>query len=1447
MSRTRPTYDVKQIREFSSRNSSTDWLPSVGNEDSYQNTFSLMGSNPIIGGSSKGEINVITNFAQEDDKDINLKRFTLALYCLRHQPYFFNSINESLDYKESDVLFLKSFEDYLKTVQTGNGQALYSRSLTADIVRTYRSSASKENLDSIDNDKSIQSLINYSRTSKDYRENVTGVLGKVTYDSIIKHTLYSLLLSNGLIKDYAESTANSWSDKANLLKSGEFGLYVDVSGGQFKRAFPVICVYSKDKSGKKISDLIEASNSQIKAKFSRNPSGTQQLVSTINVGGEKNFLEYPIRDTGYSAYCILYDLTKVLILPPAVDETFTLDLLKIGLSLLSRNSSLTFNNLSEFETKYQKISSYLKNSFKGELEELNFKILYPNKHISECEYALGKEKNSLKAKLSGEFKAELENLLKSLEDSYTTIINIFNSQTSGKNQNFQFETYSPDYQNPIILHFDNFYNLLAITSTNQVPQIPSKDIPKDVPFDLEEYKTTYKNGDLINKFFKEPKSLPTYADKQYLFAPSIAKEQDIVLITDVFLKQLYENLDKQGKGIVYENDDNQKIDNVLSDLSFELLDLINTRTGFEFKKSDYFYISSGNIYLRNETVKKLSLKELQFAFSGTNEDKVKFQTISYLLFISAKGEVTIDDFRESIYYPKLKQVEVSPTEKESNKPEPPTPSKIQKENNNYLINNIITSELSCYEDISNSFDAALNSEKPEDKIYYAAETLVNIGLPILLSYASQMIASKLAELSSKLDPSLLDCLLSDSANLKKMILGFADLASSNNPEDYLLQYAAQLPELPLIPYFPVFDLEKEIKRRLVAYVIEQMISLLKDSLAVALQPVIDMCNSDSYLTAFLDSAIPDVDTSANKSGTSTASGLPAGNTSTIYIPSVTVNINELIEQTGIETRENVYETFRTTFFVEEEEYSNQEISDFFDYLSDKIDAGEMFSLLKGTSTPQTRSLILGYIENYELNKFRKIIADEQSVAFLFVLLSQFIDYTIVMETISKSLNNFIPSVCVDINSNFDEYSSKYPVDAIDGQTRELESSLNDACVLKKPLKIDILSGGPSLLTRGLKKAMNSAIGAVYNTNIPVPQKLTKETVAEIYEKTKINNKINNRISAYKSKSNFVLKEMFDIGMTITSTSGRYLQDNDGKLFFASNSLDRFYNAILNDSGKIGDKQSLPLPYSELYGFNTEQLNSFLSSYDWDGKELGQPPVVSGVVSPPDYSGYNGKVKDNQITDLVFKSAFSELGLLEITKKNSKFTKKIIGLWKAFVDYPFFNDGGDKTLFDGVSVNPYYYLAMNARYTDSFKNQILKNDGKLIEEDEKFISDAFKILQKTPSLEQYFLFALKLFQRAVKIEEELSPVNFAAIKDLIDPWYELPTSYLTGIQFKEPKNFEEFNTKINNAGNIGLKTEESSLSGYIRKYEIIRGTKTQIYDSKTPGDLSDGIIINFVED
>jgi hypothetical protein len=1440
MSRTVKNYNVSELREFSTRESLFDWLPSIGS--GYSDTFTLAGVNPSIGGSSKGEINILTDFGPPNpENDINLKRFMLVLYCLRHLPYNFEYVVESLNYAGSNVLLLKSFESYLKILQTGNGSMPYSRSLTADIVRTYRGSAAKDSLDKLDNETSIQSLINYSRTSKDYAENVTGVLGKVTYDSIIKHTLYSLLLSNNLIKDYSSSSSESWSEKAVLLGREQFDLYTDVSGGQFKRAFPVICVYTKTTSGKKLEDIIDNSNNLVKSKFFRSPIGSQQLVSIINVGNEKNFLEYPIRDTGDSAYCVLYDLVKVLVLPPITDSVYTLDLLKIGLSVLSKKNNLKFKNALEFKAFYEKISEYLSSSYAEQLEDLDYEICYQNKHSEECEYLLGKEKKSFKAKFSGKLKVELTNLLKSLRDSYSAIISAFNSQIqAGNNQNFQFESYPAGLEVPLNLHFDNFYNLLAITSINLSPSVSSKKTPEDVPFNLEEYKTVFKHGELVEKFFQDA-NLPSYAAGEYKFAPSIAKGEDIVLITDAFLKQLYENLDNQGNGIVFENDDNELQDKVLKFPSFRLLDLIEERTGFTFKKSDYFYISSGNIYLRNEVVRKLSLSELIFSFVGAREPKVKFQTLSRILFSTEKTPATINDFVNDIYYPKLKEVVAAEIQ---NVKEPATPSKLQKENNNYLINNIITSELACYEDISNSFDSALNAETPQDKVYYAAQALANIGLPILLSYASQLIANKLAEMSnSPGDPGLISCLLADSSNLKKMILGFADLASSENPEDYLLQYAAQLPELPIIPYFPVFDLEKEIKRRIVEYVIDQIISLLKRSLNVAIQPVIDMCNSDSYLTSFLDAALPDEDSLSKKVGTPTPSGLPTRGSSTVYIPAITIDINSLIDQTGRETKENVYEAFRTTFFVTSEEYSNQEISDFFDYLSEKIDAGEFLSLIKETSSPQTRSLVLGYIQNYDNAKFKSIIADEQTVAFLFVLISQFVDYTIVMELISKSLKDFVPSVCIDVNSRFEEFSSKYPVEIIDAQANELENSLADACSLKSPLKIDILSGGPSLLTNGLKKAMNSAITAVYSTSIPIPQKLTKEIVSEIYEI-----RFTSRASSFKKKSEFVLKEMFGIGMTLTNTEARKLQYKNGESFWVPSTSDRFYKDILNFSTTSDEeKESLPLPYQRLSKLGNDKLLEFVSAYIWAGKSLGESTLPPGNYSPPNYSGYEGKIKDNQISNNSFVSPLFNTSLFEVPY--SKYTKKIIGLWEAVIDKPikeYVNEGqfDVANLFYGVDANSYYYLAMNARYTKTFINTLLDGGGVSEQEDLIYIAENLKVLQNTPSLKEYFNFALKLYEKYIEIEEELTSGESVGFTELISSWHELPTSYLTSVEFKKEKNYKEFDNKISNAGNIGLKTEESSLSGYIRKYETIRGTKTQIYLPAVPGELTDDMVVSF---
>ena len=1117
MPRTVKKYEVSEIRDFTKKNNGNNsyispWIPSFGGPDSFKNTFTLGGKNVIpstgqvLEQSSKGEINILTDFAintltgapQKDENDINLKRFTLFLYCLRHDPYFFSGIDSAIRYDSNNALFTQALQSFLMNYQTGKTNENFSKSLVADIVRTYRGSRLKE---SLDNENSIQSFLDYSRRPNgDYQKNVAGVLGKVTYDSIVKHTLYSLLLKNGIINDYSKPLGTPWIEIANKLSVDQYDLFVDVNGGPYKRAFPVICVITKAEKGKNVDDLIDGANKLIESKFYRTPTGKDQLVTEIKVGNEKNFIESPISLSGQSVYCIIYDFTKVIVLEPSVANDYTLSLLKIGLSLFKRKQ-LKFNDINEFKSFYEKVRDYLEASISKENDKLSFEIILKNKHSKECEYLLNKDSAALSPKISRQFKLELKSLWDSIDNVYETIINIFNNQVKeGDKQNFQFKDYNSQIESPIILYFDNFYNLLAVNSKNTSPQNKPKKYDDTLPFVIEDYVVNFTSDDLVVKFFSNDKTLPVFGNGEYTFAPSVALEEDIVFVTDAFIKQLYYNLDNSSKNFVFETDKNQNEDNVLTAQPFNLLGLIQQRTDITLKKSDYFFVSTNNVYLRKEIVRKLELKELNFLFESVREDKIKFQTIAHFLFISTtKDKINLDDLTKDIYYPKIIE-KTSPTPDPDPDPKKPDPDKKPPKNNNYLINNIISSELKCYEDIANAFDTAINAESVYDRVYFAGKSLLLIGLPFLLNYASEAIADKLSKLSKdKINSNLLECLLQDSEDLKKMIVGAVDIATSDNPEQLLLQAVPQISTIPAIPYIAVFDLEKELKRRLIEFIISEIIKLLKEQLNIAIQPIIDMCNSDSYLTAFLNSAIPNLDNLGNKLASPTPSGLVGGSNVSTYIPNLTVNINELIEQSGIETTQKVYEEFRTNYFIKLKDYSDINISDFFDFISDKIDAGQMVTLLKSSSNPQTRNLLLSYIQEYKVeddtvpNKFAKIINDEQDVGFLFLFLSEYIDYRLILELISSSLTDFTPSVCVNIESRFDELSSVFTPEQINDVAIDLENSLADICSLKKSPVIDIYAKGPPILTETLNNAFQIGFDAVVDS---IEKSLGKKSIGE---------------------------------------------------------------------------------------------------------------------------------------------------------------------------------------------------------------------------------------------------------------------------------------------------------------------------------------------------------------
>ena len=1185
---------TKLVDESGKYISPSKWLPSIGGD--YENTFTLEGTNPLGGGSSKGEINILTNFNQNDPDDINLLRYTLFLYCTQKDPYFFERSTYYSSYRPNNGLFFeKEIESFSKNYQTGKGESKkQTRSLTADCVRTYKGSKIK---DPIDNETSVQSLINYSQIPNgQYEKNVAGVLGKVTYDSVVKHRLYKDLLDSGYISNVERIDAESWVSKATKLGDGQYDLYIDVGGGPFFRAFPVICVFTKDVSGKKISDLIQNFNNLVESKFFRKPNAQDQLVKPLNVGGESNFLESKIRASESSVYCAIYDFAKVITLEPNTKNDYTLGILKIGLSLFSRIQTNPIT-ITEFQKAYKSSSEILKDSYNEKVEELFFNILYGNKHIKETSYLLDKSEASLNAKFSKEFKVEIKKLADSLLANGDKISSIFKEETRN---NFQFRNYNSEQELKIILHFDNFYNLLAVTTYNEKPLQEVVKIDEDSPFILEDYKVSFATNELIAKFYNNAETLPTFANGEYKFTPSYALQHDIVLITDYLITQLYKNLEA-SPDFIYENDKNRDKNDALSTKAFDLLKLINSRLNVNLNKNDYFFISSNKIYLRKEIVRKLNLNELVFSFEGTGENKVKLQTISNLLRNKLPTpdiqKLTIEDLKEFVYYPRLKEVSPAPKpDREIVKPTPPPPKDTPK-NNNYLINNIITSELACYEDIANSFDKALNSDGIWNIVKEVAKTLAYIGLPFLLSYASASVAEKLKELSKKADKSLLECVISDRETLKKMIIGSMDIVNIGEKNAFL-QLVPVAVQLPIIPYVSVFDLEKELKRRLVEYIIKEGLKYITEKISASLKTVVDMCNADSYLNAFLINAIPDL-SSGDKVGTPNSAGLPIVPSSATYVPEILANINLLIDQSGIESRQNVYQLFRDNYFITKNNYSDEEISNFFDFLSSDIDSGEMLVLLKGKSTPEIRGLVLTFIKTYKVidaiqkDKFSILFDSGEDVASLFIFLAQYIDYRILMEQIANSTKNYTPNICIDVNSKFEDYSFEFGSNQVNAEASELEGILDDICSLKKEQALDIFKAGPTLLTITLSNSLNISFSSIVDSienskkqvSISTPTnrasyEITNIPIADVVSKLNENNIDlyipDNKVTYYK--------------LLTTSEKGSVLSENGGPNdepeFFAKEK-DKFLNSVvtnINDQFK-SNKQK----YKQI--FNEQLKNS----------------------------------------------------------------------------------------------------------------------------------------------------------------------------------------------------------------------------------------------------------------
>ncbi len=152
-----------------------------------------------------------------------------------------------------------------------------------------------------------------------FKNNVAKNLNIVTYESVIKHTLYNNIKETNAFSLKENSSAN-WIEKAINLNLGEIDYFIDIEGGPDNKSFPVVCVLSKKNNLETKDKILEESNNFLSNIFGRNV--TNNCLANI-IGEpdkfENNFKKIPILKSKkdnlsfYNSICVVYDFCKILL------------------------------------------------------------------------------------------------------------------------------------------------------------------------------------------------------------------------------------------------------------------------------------------------------------------------------------------------------------------------------------------------------------------------------------------------------------------------------------------------------------------------------------------------------------------------------------------------------------------------------------------------------------------------------------------------------------------------------------------------------------------------------------------------------------------------------------------------------------------------------------------------------------------------------------------------------------------------------------------------------------------------------------------------------------------------------------------------------------------------------------------------------------------------------
>lgn len=1107
-----PTSNI--IKNFAKPENFLEWLPGIFEKKYINNIFPYNTSADII----DDNLEFNKQSGDIDDFNLTLKRYYLFLYCLKSNPFLFNGASKVIDYKTDEKLFRPELREYLSKIQTNQIKNKINSSLTIELVKKY---AIDNGLDLIP--KNLSDFLKIAETN-DFKNTVANNINVVTYESIIKHTLYEIVKQSQEFS-YKESSSSGWINRAIALDSGEFAYFIDSEGGPDNKSFPVVCVLTKRKNKDNDKEILSQSNSFLTNIFGRDVNDS----CLANILGEpdrfeNNYKKIPILkgkksdEFFYNSICLVYDFSKILLSDRKAKTFDTFSLLQISLGYLTKYS-IEIEKIEDLESRKQVLQDAFEKYYPGDSFSgagYVFSNVMAKKHAQEISNRINifNPEQIEKSILNSKIVINKNNLNSSF---ITYVDNVINFYRQKRSENIQFSQYA-DKDIKIVLHFDSFFNLLAISSipTNLKNQF---ELNYYSPFDLQ---NTF--GSTKSFSFKEDEITKYLSDEYFNKAISSGETvknyvgHRVCLITQTFEKLIFDNYTAASSGYYFSDKPNSdaikksslklyekivstfpeksnlKFENVFNTSEAKLLDksieFVNLSTSYRETKYQSMALQTMAFYLINATTADEKLNPTE-AEDDKTDLKIFGESFHYPTLLMAGSTFEFPGVPGVDMFNKANEITVEIKEALENIAVDSEILLVPAEARRYVsllknsyemdffkeANDLIISSLPCYGDIVLLVSQASSIRNFEGFVNFVLVLFEK--LPIFDMLASYL--EKLLNNLIKLGESKQACLTLpklpgfDPAIIYQGIEFLKDIFSSSFELFSIVKELVQE-----IPKLPIFDSWSAFFEGLLLFLLKVGGLIALQYLLKYLKPHLDkLCSLDyDWLDLISDKTQETIPDFAPRFIPDSFGNI-AENGGALYEVQLNIDINTLIDLSKIQTREIVYNKFIEEFSLKKTDEILSEIQKFFLEISEAVDLYELASLLRNVPTEYTIKTLIDAISFSEIS-FKNLFSNEDGIRRLFVFLGNYCDYRICYDLLAQSLEKFAGNICSPQQSKESEYANLIknkigggdPGKIIKDQILDLEKDIDELCSIKSSTVIDLITQGPKLLARSLNTVMS---------------------------------------------------------------------------------------------------------------------------------------------------------------------------------------------------------------------------------------------------------------------------------------------------------------------------------------------------------------------------------------